>query len=47
MPAIGRGGNVSIHAAREGGDRIDSVEKQQFLVSIHAAREGGDDNSCW
>ena len=33
---------ISIHAAREGGDRQDSVFLRLHCISIHAAREGGD-----
>ena len=33
---------VSIHAAREGGDRVRSAIAHAGVVSIHAAREGGD-----
>ena len=36
------GYDVSIHAAREGGD-VHSADKAIYVrVSIHAAREGGD-----
>ena len=39
-----RTGTISIHAAREGGDRIRFILRQSGLpISIHAAREGGDD----
>ena len=38
-----RTGTISIHAAREGGDRIRFILRQSGLpISIHAAREGGD-----
>ena len=33
---------ISIHAAREGGDRDSVDEAHPFNISIHAAREGGD-----
>ena len=34
--------NISIHAAREGGD-IDVIQTfKLYCISIHAAREGGD-----
>ena len=35
--------NISIHAAREGGDfsLVNAADKSSF-ISIHAAREGGD-----
>ena len=34
---------ISIHAAREGGDRAWEAEHNTFYnISIHAAREGGD-----
>ena len=33
---------ISIHAAREGGDRADRVRPELCQISIHAAREGGD-----
>ena len=33
---------ISIHAAREGGDRSDDTVQFQIKISIHAAREGGD-----
>ena len=37
------GQQISIHAAREGGDRIRLIElNRHFSISIHAAREGGD-----
>ena len=35
-------GEISIHAAREGGDDELSVYLQTSAISIHAAREGGD-----
>ena len=35
--------SISIHAAREGGDRMtQTVAKPENGISIHAAREGGD-----
>ena len=33
---------ISIHAAREGGDRSAVDDLGAILISIHAAREGGD-----
>ena len=33
---------ISIHAAREGGDRKTKLHNVRQLISIHAAREGGD-----
>ena len=33
---------ISIHAAREGGDSLETQTKPNYLISIHAAREGGD-----
>ena len=33
---------ISIHAAREGGDRLLLLLLLPFKISIHAAREGGD-----
>ena len=33
---------ISIHAAREGGDTDDYIYTMDDLISIHAAREGGD-----
>ena len=34
---------ISIHAAREGGDRLaQSAPRRHAVISIHAAREGGD-----
>ena len=33
---------ISIHAAREGGDRTATAAHPQMRISIHAAREGGD-----
>ena len=38
---------ISIHAAREGGDKIHAYARISSSISIHAAREGGDDNSAW
>ena len=35
--------NISIHAAREGGDQLGKNLMLGFAISIHAAREGGDD----
>ena len=34
--------NISIHAAREGGDTTVGMEFAYCVISIHAAREGGD-----
>ena len=34
--------DISIHAAREGGDCIHDIISIFFTISIHAAREGGD-----
>ena len=34
--------DISIHAAREGGDRIINGNSDYSIISIHAAREGGD-----
>ena len=34
--------NISIHAAREGGDAVALAENPLVDISIHAAREGGD-----
>ena len=36
--------DISIHAAREGGDFVNHYAKQGYSISIHAAREGGDDD---
>ena len=33
---------ISIHAAREGGDRVKVLAERFADISIHAAREGGD-----
>ena len=33
---------ISIHAAREGGDRFLNPSDELLWISIHAAREGGD-----
>ena len=35
---------ISIHAAREGGDNGNSAVGYRLPISIHAAREGGDVN---
>ena len=35
-------GHISIHAAREGGDRLSISDYADTEISIHAAREGGD-----
>ena len=34
--------DISIHAAREGGDVTAQLPPTKFEISIHAAREGGD-----
>ena len=34
--------DISIHAAREGGDQQKQENKEKEQISIHAAREGGD-----
>ncbi len=34
--------DISIHAAREGGDFGQNAPMKEFVISIHAAREGGD-----
>ena len=36
--------DISIHAAREGGDPVIIALYNDVLISIHAAREGGDDS---
>ena len=36
------GDTISIHAAREGGDRQQGLKLPDSMISIHAAREGGD-----
>ena len=33
---------ISIHAAREGGDKDVRYKDRDMPISIHAAREGGD-----
>ena len=39
------GSDISIHAAREGGDPLAPCSSSAgFSISIHAAREGGDKN---
>ena len=38
--------DISIHAAREGGDFDKFLLPYNALISIHAAREGGDSDSC-
>ena len=35
--------DISIHAAREGGDVNNMKNIHEIAISIHAAREGGDD----
>ena len=42
MSLIARYARVSIHAAREGGDKANDDKIIGDIVSIHAAREGGD-----
>lgn len=42
MEANHTGGNASIHAAREGGDRYIALIIADSGISIHAVREGGD-----
>ena len=40
---LGLKGNISIHAAREGGDSDQcGCDRTKTAISIHAAREGGD-----
>ena len=34
--------DISIHAAREGGDLSPTEARKRRMISIHAAREGGD-----
>ena len=34
--------DISIHAAREGGDYSKLKDSSDLAISIHAAREGGD-----
>ena len=34
--------DISIHAAREGGDYFGAIQRHKAAISIHAAREGGD-----
>ena len=34
--------DISIHAAREGGDALQALTDNELDISIHAAREGGD-----
>ena len=36
------GSAISIHAAREGGDKRQHIDCYDLIISIHAAREGGD-----
>ena len=33
---------ISIHAPREGGDRVPVLPNIRAVISIHAPREGGD-----
>ena len=42
MMYLDENGNISIHAAREGGDEVISDKIAEANISIHAAREGGD-----
>ena len=42
LTRLGLKGNISIHAAREGGDIIGMWLGMGVKISIHAAREGGD-----
>ena len=37
---------ISIHAAREGGDKPKGAVPFAAYISIHAAREGGDTDAC-
>ena len=37
---------ISIHAAREGGDPLAFKLRVRLKISIHAAREGGDASTC-
>ena len=39
---VGNVCSISIHAAREGGDKGQKTPKIILTISIHAAREGGD-----
>ena len=39
-------GSISIHAAREGGDKGILNLAYKLVISIHAAREGGDSVSA-
>ena len=41
-PPVAHFYNISIHAAREGGDGAGEAELKDYIISIHAAREGGD-----
>ena len=36
--------SISIHAPREGGDRVIIVDSRIIGISIHAPREGGDNS---
>ena len=38
--------DISIHAAREGGDAYSGMVRALRMISIHAAREGGDTGIC-
>ena len=33
---------ISIHAPREGGDKLNGNNYEAYAISIHAPREGGD-----
>ena len=39
---VAKTNDISIHAAREGGDRLNQRDVSPLRISIHAAREGGD-----
>ena len=45
MPKV-RNDEISIHAAREGGDYLGAIQRHKAAISIHAAREGGDARPC-
>ena len=42
LPSLAFCADISIHAAREGGDKKHSCPIWLYGISIHAAREGGD-----
>ena len=46
IPQYGGVDGISIHAAREGGDKHVKPQPKQPDISIHAAREGGDCNAA-